>query len=428
MTTKKYTTAMNRRSFLLATGGATLAPSAATFAIPAKSVWENVRSEFSLESGLVHMTGLLLASHPRTVRAAIDLHRTELDKNPVEYFGKTWADAERACYQSAADYLGTSPEQIALTDSTTMGLGLLYSGLQLKPGQEVLTTNHDHYATHASLQTKAETSGAVIRKIPLYSSSADASSEEIVRNIVSALTSKTRVLAVTWVHSGTGVKIPVRRIGDEVAKINSERSVDDQIIYCIDGVHGFGIEDLAVEEIGCDFFAAGCHKWIFGPRGTGLLWGKKESWAWVKPSIPSFNALFYRSPGSVMTPGGFHSFEMRWSLPEAFRFHQKLGKDKVAQRIHALNSDLKTRLGDIKNVKLYTPLRPELSSGIVCFDIEGMKPADVVSALRKEKIIASTTPYEVSYARLTPGLLNNEKEVELAAAAVAKIAAASKNG
>jgi selenocysteine lyase/cysteine desulfurase len=419
---------MNRRAFIYAAGGATIAPAAATLSASPSDSFASVRAAFALDPTLVHMTGLLLASHPLHVRTAIELHRTGLDRNPVEYFGANWASAERACYESAAAYLKTAPDQIALTDSTTMGLGILYAGLELKPEQEVLTTEHDHYATHESLKNKAATSGAIVRKVRLYKDSARASVDEIVGNITAGITARTRVLAVTWVHSGTGVKIPLRRIGEEVTKANKNRKPEEQIIYCVDGVHGFGIEDISVEDLGCDFFAAGCHKWVFGPRGTGVLWGKKDSWQWVRPVIPSFNALFYQSAGSRMTPGGFHSFEMRWSLPEAFKFHQQLGKSNVQARIHALNTDLKIRMQKISGVRMYTPLSSELSSGIVCFDVDGMKPSAVVAALRKENIIASTTPYEVSYARLTPGLLNDEKDIERAAAAVAKIAAHGNEG
>ena len=383
------------------------------------SDWQSVRNEFLLDPSLVHMTGLLLASNPSGVRNAIDTFRNGLDRNPVEFFVAQIGQRERECYESASQYLETTPEQIALTDSTTMGLGLLYNGLKLLPGQEILTTTHEHYSSKASLKTKAEMSGAVIRQIELYNDSFAVSSPDILQNIISAVTEKTRVLALTWVHSGTGVKIPVKEIGEAVARINTERTEENRILFCVDGVHGFGIEALAIENLGCDFFVAGCHKWLFGPRGTGIIWGKKESWKWVNPLIPSFNSQFNQAPGSVMTPGGFHSFELRWALPEAFKFHLAIGKDRIQERIHALNSRLKVGLSSLNGLKLITPVSADLSSGITCFEISGMTPKDVTTGLRAKRIIGSTTPYEVSYARLTPGLLNNEAEIDEAIAAVA---------
>jgi selenocysteine lyase/cysteine desulfurase len=119
-----------------------------------------------------------------------------------------------------------------------------------------------------------------------------------------------------------------------------------------------------------------------------------------------------------MSPGGFHSFEHRWALDRAFQFHQAIGKPRVAERIHALNRQLKEGLARMPGVKLYTPMEDELSAGIVCFDVPGKHAQQVVDELRKKKIVASVTPYKTLYARLSPGLLNSPAEVETTLAAV----------
>ena len=101
--------------------------------------------------------------------------------------------------------------------------------------------------------------------------------------IATAIQPATRVVAITWVHSGTGVKTPVRAIADAVAAANAKRTAAERILLCVDGVHGFGVEDATVADLGCDFFAAGTHKWMFGPRGTGVLWGRAELWPIAAP-------------------------------------------------------------------------------------------------------------------------------------------------
>jgi isopenicillin-N epimerase len=186
-------------------------------------------------------------------------------------------------------------------------------------------------------------------------------------------------------------------------------------------VHGFGVEDIDILRMGCDFLAAGTHKWLFGPRGTGVLWGHPRAQRWVTPTIPTF--VRDGSWGGTMSPGGFHSFEHRWALTEAFGFHQGIGKARVAERIHALNRQCKEGLATMRHVTLYTPVSEALSSGIVCFDVQGHSPAQVVARLRERRIIASTTPYSPSYARFTPGLLNTPEEVDAALAAVRALAA-----
>ena len=78
-----------------------------------------------------------------------------------------------------------------------------------------------------------------------------------------AITPATRVLALTWVHSSTGLKLPLRAITDAVRRINAGRDEAGRVLVCVDGVHGFGIEDVVLSDLGCDFFMAGCHKWLF---------------------------------------------------------------------------------------------------------------------------------------------------------------------
>ena len=114
------------------------------------SDWETVRGLFSVSPDFLHFGGLYLASHPAPVQQAIEAHRRGLDDNPVDYMGQNGA-REAAVLVAAARYLGGSPRDIALTDSTTMGLGLLYTGSTSAPDQEMLTTDHDFYATHEAL-------------------------------------------------------------------------------------------------------------------------------------------------------------------------------------------------------------------------------------------------------------------------------------
>src|SRR5216683_6531404 len=415
---------MYRRDFLVRTGqtiGAVALASAlrTAEALTSKQTssdsasWEEVRGNFNLEPGLVHMAGFFLASHPKPVRDAIEMYRRALDANPIEYWFANITKSEAAVAATAAHYLGVDPADIALTDSTTMGLGLLYSGLKLRANQEILTTTHDHYSTETSLRLRAERTGASVRRIPLYSDASAKSSDEIVNNVAKAVTSQTRVLAVTWVHSCTGVKLPIRAIANALKPINASRDEQDRVLLCVDGVHGLGVDGTELPEMGCDFFIAGCHKWMFGPRGTGFVWGTPTAWSAATATIPTFDDANYemwmelrpKAPipvGSWMSPGGFHSFEHRWALDRAFQFHQRIGKPRIAARIHSLNRQLKEGLAKMSHIKLHTPPADNLSAGIVCFEVDGMTPEEVVTRLRERRIIASVTPYAIRYARLAP--------------------------
>jgi selenocysteine lyase/cysteine desulfurase len=328
---------------------------------------------------------------------------------------------------AAARYLGVDADEIALTDNTTMGLALLYGGLNLAEDDEILTTTHDFYSTHESLRLRALRTGARVRKVRLYQNARTTSVDEIVSAVRRGVTPKTKAVAVTWVHSSTFVKLPISALADALRPTNA--------LLCVDGVHGFGAEATTPTQLGCDFLVSGCHKWLLGPRGTGLIWGRTAAWNAVTPTIPSFDGRAIRPwiegatppPSGIpdlpraiaMTPGGFHTFEHRWALADAFEFRRKIGRARAAARTHALAQRLKSGLAEIKAVRLVTPQSSALSAGLVCFEVEGHDPYDFVDRLyARKRVVASVTPYATRYVRLGPSILNTSADVDRAVRAV----------
>ena len=342
-----------------------------------------------------------MASNPRSVRDAIRRHATGLDEDTNGYLSSNEVALEDQVRAAAAQYMGAEASDIALTDSTTMGLAMLYSGLELQEGEEILATTHDFYSTHESVRLRSVRNDSSWRKIELFSDSATASVDEIVSNVERGIRPETRALAITWVHSSTGMKLPVRAIADALLEINRDRDEDERVLLCVDGVHGFGNQDVSPADLGCDFLVSGCHKWLFGPRGTGLIWGDSSAWERVVPTIPAFapNSMMAwingkgegpanLSPSLDQTPGGFHSFENRWALKEAFEFHDAIGRDRVAARTQELAQRLKEGLSDLASVSVVTPMDAELSAGIVCFEATGLQAPEILTQLRDENISA----------------------------------------
>jgi selenocysteine lyase/cysteine desulfurase len=394
--------------------------------------WNSVRAQFDLDPSLSHFSAFVLAPHPAAVRAAIDTHRRGLDRDPTGYLRANEDRLEEEVRAAAADYLGAAKDEIALTDSTTMGLGLLYGGIRLREGQEILTTQHDFYATHEALRLRAERTGATVRRIALYRQTDSVTEAEILDSIRGSVRPQTRVLAVTWVHSGTGLKLPIRQIADLVATHNRHREQANHILLCVDGVHGVGALDEGVRDLGCDFLVSGCHKWLFGPRGTGFVWGARTAWDQVVPTIPTFdgrsigawinNASPRTPPGPAMTPGGFHAFEHRWALSEAFGFQSTIGRKLVAQRVSTLASQLNDGLAAMGHVRLITPRSDSLSAGLICFGVEGHRPNKVVRHLFEQRVAATITPYAQQYVRLGASIVTSPEDVERALRAVRSLA------
>jgi selenocysteine lyase/cysteine desulfurase len=439
-----------RRSFLAGSGLALAAGSAAAQSPPAVAPgpatppaaaptppgpapqpvdWRRIRAQFALTPEWIDMSAMLIASHPAPVREAIERHRRQLDANPIIYLEANNRSLQNRARAAAGQYLGAPAEAVALTDSTTMGAGLVYNGLRLRYGQEILTTDQDYYVTHESLRLAALRTGAKVRRISLYEDVRTVSEAGLVARLTGQITPQTRVLALTWVHSSTGLKLPVSAIAAALAPINASRAEADRVLLCVDGVHGFGNQDVGFAQLGCDFLFAGCHKWLFGPRGTGVIFGSDAGWRSALPTIPTFldsnaysNWISGADPGQCsavrMTPGGFKAFEHLWALTEAFWLHQNIGRAGVARRTAELATQLKEGLAAMPHVTLVTPRSPALSAGIVSFDVAGMSAHQVVSRLRDWKVIASVAPYARPHARLTPSIRNFPHEIDFALQAI----------
>ena len=407
---------------------------APTSAAPDLADWEIVRAQFALDPAYLHFASFFIASHPTPVREALEGYRRAIDANPFLFVERAMFEDDahnlplQVCAE-VAEYLGAGANEVCLTRSTTEGLALVYHGLPLKAGDEVLTTVHDHYSHHESIRLATARAGATMRKIALFASSADASVDEIVGNLKAAIQPATRVVGITWVHSSTGIRLPIREIAAML------RGLPQPPLLVVDGVHGLGSVEETVATMGADYFCAGTHKWMFGPRGTGIVWANAANWARLQPLVPNFtemesyNAWTEDRPpagpanAARMTPGGFHAFEHQWALAAAFRMHRRMGRARVATRIATLNTQLKTGLAAIPRVRLHTPPSEARSAGLVAFEIDGMAPTEVVKQLLARRIIASTSPYAVTYARLAPSLVNTPDEVDVAIRAVRAIAA-----
>ncbi|HHS7809577.1 aminotransferase class V-fold PLP-dependent enzyme [Pseudomonas putida] len=414
----------NRREFLKQAGilaaalplGASLpnVAGAANAAPVTGNKWARLQQLFDQDPAYLHFSNFLITSHPKPVRDAIERHRAALDKNPglaMDWDLGVIEQREENVRVWAGRYLQADAKQIALTGSTTEGLAMIYGGVHVRPDQEILTTEHEHYATHTILALRSERDSTRVRKIRLFKDSYSASKAEILAAIDGAIRPETRVLGMCWVHSGSGMKLPIGEIGAIVDQHNRGRSDADRIVYVVDGVHGFGVDNLNFAQMNCDFFIAGTHKWMFGPRGTGIVCSRFAEVRYVTPIIPTFSEATAFS--TTMTPGGYHSFEHRWALDEAFKLHLELGKAEVEARIHALNSYLKQRLQQRPQIELVTPLSPELSAGFTFFRVKGKDSDKIAAHLMANRVVADAVHRDVGpVIRTAPGLLNDEEQID----------------
>src|SRR5471032_1466171 len=396
----------DRRTFLKQAGvfaaslplGAALMPQAlANSPAPAANdPWTGFKQLFTQDPNYLHFSNFLVTSHPKPVRDAIDRYRQQIDHNPglAMNWGleETWK-REGQVREWAGRYLNAKPAQIALTGSTSEGLAMIYGGIKLRPDQEILTTVHEHYATQNALDFRVLKQGTQVRRFTLFEDASRVSADEILGNIQRSIRPNTRVLGMTWVQSGSGVKLPIGEIGRLVDALNRNRDENDRILYVVDGVHGFGVENLDFPDMHCDFFIAGTHKWMFGPRGTGIVCARSQQVRDVSPLLPTFSED--TNFATSMSPGGYHAFEHRWALDKAFELHLQLGKAEVQARIQQLNSLIKQRLQADPRIELVTPINPELSAGFSFFRVKGQDSDKVAAYLMRNKVVVDAVDRDV---------------------------------
>ncbi|WP_339436540.1 aminotransferase class V-fold PLP-dependent enzyme [Pseudomonas sp. EL_65y_Pfl1_R32] len=411
----------DRRTFLKQAGafaaslplGAALLPQAIA-ANTTDAPWTGLKQLFNQDPDYLHFSNFLVASHPKPVREAIERYRVQIDRNPglaMDWdLQETWK-REGQVREWAGRYLQATPAQIALTGSTSEGLAMIYGGIKVRADQEILTTVHEHYATQHVLDYRVLKEGTQVRRITLFESAHRVSADEVLGNIQRSIRPNTRVLGMTWVQSGSGVKLPIGEIGTLVDEHNRNRDDQDRILYVVDGVHGFGVENLDFPDMHCDFFIAGTHKWMFGPRGTGLVCARDPENKYVTPMVPTFSEE--KDFATIMTPGGYHAFEHRWAADEAFKLHLQLGKAQVQARIRRLNTELKEQLLAQPQIELVTPCSPELSAGFTFFRVKGRDVDAVAANMMKRRVVIDAVNRDVGpVIRTAPGLLNSSDEIQ----------------
>jgi selenocysteine lyase/cysteine desulfurase len=405
-------------------------PQARPVRLPNGSVdWRAVRDLFPLSKDLIHLSTFLFVSQPKPVAEMVELYRKKIDEDTLWIDRAAFDDAEghpfSALKRSIAEYVGGAADELCMTSNATQALAMAYHGLRIRPDQEILTTEHDHYSQHESIRFAAERSGCRVRYVSLYDDGVKANASDMVSRLERAITPRTRAVGVTWVHSCTGVKLPIAPVAEAVGRANRGRAPVDRCLLIVDGTHGFGNQDVDVAKTGADFFATSTHKWLFGPRGTGFLWGRSDVWPEMRPTIPTFDpeasepwdAWMNRkslppTKAKFVSPGGFLAFENLLGVRAAIDLHRSIGRDRIAARVHELNSAFRDGAARIPGVALHTPNDPEVSGGISCYEVRGLKPGEVEHALNEKRIRTTTSPYRVSYARVGAGIVNFPEEID----------------
>lgn len=387
------------------------APAAPTPAGPAgqegEAFWREVRDRFLIPPDRIYLNVGTLGPQPRpVVDAVVAAVRRVAETYPP---GVPW-DRIRT---RLARLLDADPAGFAFPRNTTEGMSWVAQGLELRPGDEVVTTDHEHIGGLCCWQLLAARRGIRLRVVSLPDPAAGP--EETIRRVRAALSPRTRVLSISHVLFTNGAVMPVA----ELARECRERG----IVSVVDGAHPPGLVPVSLRRIDADFYASSAHKWLLAPQGTGLLYIREEWRTRLWPSVASGDwdnlALGARRLDHVGTLD-----ESRFAgLEAALAFHEEIGPERVYARIRSLRERLAQQLVALPGVRLVSPARDLPVAGMVAFRVDGMDALGLQQHLARAANVRSRVigEYGRGWMRLAPHIYNAPEEldrvVELIAAA-----------
>src|SRR4051794_33942091 len=244
---------------------------------PEEALWRLVRRQFPLEDGLIYLNAANVCPASRPVLDRYAALLRDFQDNPSFQNRDKYRPLRESVRTKVAALLGVSADEIALTRNTSEGSNLVVRGIDLKPGDEVVITDHNHPSNNDSWKLRARREGLMVKSVPVPVPAKSA--EDLVAGIERAISPRTRVIAVTHLTSTTGIRYPI----PPIAEIARRRD----IFLHVDGAQTFGALDVKLKDLGCDSYSASAHKWPMGPLEAGILFVRAERIRSLWPAIVS---------------------------------------------------------------------------------------------------------------------------------------------
>lgn len=398
----KYT----RRTFLGAIGAGAGSGLLAkpVFPSPVPSFTASPPTEYLFTDGIAYLnTGTIGPCRRETIEASMKAWE-DLESMPVKFYGIQGAEAlaERA-RTVAAKFLGCDVEEIAITTSTTSGMNAVAQGLRLKEGDRILTSDQEHSGGLHCWKYFEKYYSAKIDTVAIPRGEFNAGA--IVEKIKNAIDKKTKLISISHVFSSTGLRMPIAEIS-ALARANGA--------FCIvDGAQAAGAIKVNVKELGCHAYATSGHKWLMGPKGTGLLYISKEAQAAIRPMQFDDSYKTYNNGNGVV------NLPCILGLAKAIEYLESLGINKVEEHNMTLRNRLYEKLRNAPNMTIVSPPAGSLASPMLTLLLADKfkRQAFVKMLLDKHKIVIRPTHPEFGFngIRLSMHIFNTEKEVDRAA-------------
>jgi isopenicillin-N epimerase len=410
----------SRRNFLRTLSSAAALPAswnafaaslqAAGTADTSEPFWRMVKAQFPLDEKLIYLNAANVCPASRPV---MDRHLEflrDFHSNPSFQNRDKYVPLRENLRSKLASVLGVTADEIAITRNTSEGSNIVVTGIDLKAGDEVIITDHNHPSNNDAWKVRAKREGFVVKSLaaPAPARSVD----ELVSLVERAITPRTKVIAITHLTSTTGVLFPARAIAELARKRGC--------YLHLDGAQTFGALDVNLREIGCDSYSASAHKWPMGPLEAGILYIRAERIPQLWPSIVTAGWAEDLKGARKFEVFGQRDDPRVVALESAVDFLQMIGIKNIEARMRALAGRAQSQLGNLSNVQLKTNREAELSAGVVKFLVKNVPVKRAYDTLwEKHRIaIAMTASGDAEGLRFSPHIYNSFDEIDRAVAAV----------
>ncbi len=374
--------------------------------------WTVIQQAFSVTRGIINLNNGGVSPSPRIVTEAFVRYTWQQEDATAYTMWQILEPQSETIRTGLAEMFGCSPEEIAITRNASESLETLLMGLDLKSGDEILANTQDYPRMLTTLKQRELREGLKLNlvKVPIAPNDIN----DIAAAYERAITPKTRLILISHQINLTGQITPVKRVC-ELARARGIETI-------VDGAHSFAQFDFKRDDLGCDYFGTSLHKWTYAPKGTGMLYVRKEKirHVWALMASEDKNKNDIRKYEEI----GTHSAAMRLAIGEAILFHNAIGGKRKEERLRYLSRYWMNNLRSIPKVGFNTSFDPAQSCAIANFKIEGVDPVKLGGHLMaKHKIF--TTPIvhpEFTGIRITPNVYTTLWELDRFCEAVAEVA------
>jgi selenocysteine lyase/cysteine desulfurase len=364
--------------------------------------WFAVQRAFTTDRSLVNLNNGGVSPAPDVVQEAHARFLAHANDAPAYVMWRLQEPQKETVRAGLADLFGCDAEEVAITRNASEGLEICQLGIDLEPGDQVLTSNQDYPRMLATFRQRERRDGIELVEVELPVPCEDPA--EVVRRFEAAITDKTRMILCCHVINLTGQVLPVK----EIAALGRRRGIP----VVVDGAHAFAHLVFRRDDLDCDYYATSLHKWLFAPIGTGFLYVRKERIPdlWPMMAAPEERTADIRKFEEI----GTHPVPTPLAIGQALAFHDGLGAERKLARMIWLRDRWARRLVRHDRVRLNTSLAPGFAGGIANVRIDGVDTLELANHLwnaHRIFVVAIQHP-AVDGIRVSPSVYTTPHEID----------------